>query len=77
MYTLTVSAPNKYPAIEENTTLKESRILVISLKSEITEVFEVEEFETSAIGCIYAKVLRLQRYFKITFEQRKTQVIQF
>ena len=32
-----VSAPNKYPAIEENTTLNDKRIFVISLKSEIAE----------------------------------------
>ena len=50
MYPLTVSAPNKYPASDENTTLNESRIFVISLKSEIIEVFGKEEFETLDIG---------------------------
>jgi len=39
-----VSTPNKYPAIDEKTTLTESLILVISLKSEIIEVAETEEF---------------------------------
>jgi hypothetical protein len=29
---LTLSAPSKYPAIEENTTLTDKRILVISVK---------------------------------------------
>jgi hypothetical protein len=39
------STPNRYPASEENTTLKDSRILVISLKSEITEGVANEDFE--------------------------------
>ncbi len=33
-----VSTPNKYPASEEKTTLNANRILVISLKSDITDV---------------------------------------
>jgi hypothetical protein len=34
---LTLSVPSKYPAIEENTTLTDKRILVISVKFLTTE----------------------------------------
>ena len=40
----TVFTPIKYPAIDEKTTLTESLILVISLKSEIIEATVTEEF---------------------------------
>ncbi|GAA4269126.1 hypothetical protein GCM10022257_12270 [Hyunsoonleella aestuarii] len=40
-----VSTPNKYPANDEKTTLRASRILVISLKSEITDGIANEDFE--------------------------------
>lgn len=40
----TLSTPNKYPAIDENTTLTDSLIFVISLKSETHELTDNVEF---------------------------------
>lgn len=49
--------------MEENTTLSDNLILVISLKSEIMDAGFMVEFETLDIGYLNATVLRWQRYF--------------
>jgi hypothetical protein len=41
-----------YPAIAENTTLNDSLILVISLKSEIAETLGKEDFFVANQSCI-------------------------
>jgi hypothetical protein len=49
---LTLSAPNRYPAIEENTTLTDKRILVISVK------FLINERELGYV-CVVDKLISL------------------
>ena len=49
--------------MDENTTLSDNLILVISLKSEIKVADFIVEFETLDIGYLDATVLRWQRYF--------------
>ncbi len=44
MYKSTSTAPNKYPASAEKTTLTDNLIFVISLKSEIIEALGIDVF---------------------------------
>lgn len=59
-----VSAPNKYPAIDENTTLTDNRILVISLKSVMTEAIDKGELVVLNMIKISDSLQYLQRYFE-------------
>jgi hypothetical protein len=44
LYTSTSTAPSKYPATAEKTTLTDNLIFVISLKSEITDPLGTDVF---------------------------------
>jgi len=49
----TTSAPRRYPAIEEKTTLTANLILVISLKLDIAEVIVIDELVLLKSNLIY------------------------
>ncbi|GAB1856265.1 hypothetical protein MHTCC0001_11000 [Flavobacteriaceae bacterium MHTCC 0001] len=61
-------APNKYPATEENTTLKAKRIFVISLKSAITDgatnaIFEVLNLQLELLFLNASAKILYKTYF--------------
>jgi hypothetical protein len=59
----TTSAPKKYPATDEKTTLMANRIFVISLKSESTDIEGVCTLVLLKKAILYLA----QRYFLIVF----------
>jgi hypothetical protein len=72
---LMVSAPRRYPAIEENTTLRDNPILVISLKSVITEAVDTEDFVVLKLYVFSSILSECEDSLKIDSNQRKTLVL--
>jgi hypothetical protein len=63
--------------MEENTTLTESLILVISLKSEIIDAVETEDTLVLKLYCFVARYCDCKDTLKITYGQRLVKVIRF
>ena len=67
-----VSAPRRYPAIEEKTTLRDNPILVISLKSVTTEAVDTEDFVLPKPYVFSSVLSDCKDSLKIDSKQRKT-----